>query len=356
MPLDRPSGGRYSLTMVTVGFHASHEQISPAQLLKDVQHAERAGFDAAMCSDHIEPWSARQGHSGFAWSWLGAALATTGLRFGVVTAPGQRYHPAIIAHASATLACMFPGRFWFAPGSGENMNEHITGDPWPAKDLRQRRLEECVDVIRRLHRGEEVTHRGLVTVEQARIWDVPDSPPPLIAPAISVDTARRAAAWADGLVTVNQPAPKLRDMLAAYRDGGGKGKAVLQVHLSWAGSEQEAAAIALDQWRTNTFAPPIPWDLPSAGHFDGIGEHVGEEQVRGAVNVAASLNAHAEWLSDYVELGFDELYLHFVGQQQDAFIDAFAAEVLPQVRTTDQASTEPQLAAATVTPASDAPA
>ena len=103
--------------MVTVGFHASHEQISPGQLLKDVQHAERAGFDAAMCSDHIEPWSARQGHSGFAWSWLGAALATTGLRFGVVTAPGQRYHPTIIAHASATLASMFPGRFWFAPGA-----------------------------------------------------------------------------------------------------------------------------------------------------------------------------------------------------------------------------------------------
>lgn len=104
--------------MVTVGFHASHEQISPAQLLQDVQHAEQAGFDAAMCSDHIEPWSAQQGHSGFAWSWLGAALATTSLRFGVVTAPGQRYHPAIIAHASATLAGMFPGRFWMAPGSG----------------------------------------------------------------------------------------------------------------------------------------------------------------------------------------------------------------------------------------------
>ena len=116
--------------MVTVGFHASHEQISPGQLLADVQHAERAGFDAAMCSDHIEPWSARQGHSGFAWSWLGAALATTSLRFGVVTAPGQRYHPAMIAHASATLASMFPDRFWLAPGSGENMNEHVTGDAY----------------------------------------------------------------------------------------------------------------------------------------------------------------------------------------------------------------------------------
>jgi G6PDH family F420-dependent oxidoreductase len=123
--------------MAVLGFHASHEQISPGRLLKDVQLAEQAGFDAARCSDHIEPWSARRGHSGFAWSWLGAALATTKLRFGVVTAPGQRYHPAIIAHASATLADMFPGRFWLAPGSGEYMNEHVTGDAWPDKATRQ---------------------------------------------------------------------------------------------------------------------------------------------------------------------------------------------------------------------------
>src|SRR3712207_5462365 len=176
--------------MTVFGIHASHEQIHPAELLAAVVAAERAGFDAAMCSDHFSPWSARQGHSGFAWSWLGAALATTKLRFGVVTAPGQRYHPAIIAHASATLAGMFPGRFWMATGSGENMNEHITGDGWPAKDIRQRRLEEWVEVIRRRHRGEECTPRGLVTVEQARIWDVPQDPRPVIAPAVSAETAR----------------------------------------------------------------------------------------------------------------------------------------------------------------------
>jgi len=318
--------------MATIGFHASHEQISPGRLLQDVRLAEQAGFDAAMCSDHIEPWSARQGHAGFAWSWLGAALATTGLRFGVVTAPGQRYHPAIIAHASATLADMFPGRFWMAPGSGENMNEHITGDAWPAKDIRQRRLEECVDIIRRLHAGEEVTHRGLVTVEQARVWDVPELKPPLIAPAVSVDTARRAAAWADGLVTVNQPSDKLRDMLSAYRDSGGRGKAVMQVHLSWAPTGEEALAVALDQWRGNVFNPPIPWDLPTAAHFDIVSAGVGPEQVRQTVNVSADTGEHAQWLADYLDLGFDELYLHFVGQQQAPFIDAFAEHVLPQLR------------------------
>ncbi|KRE82025.1 TIGR03885 family FMN-dependent LLM class oxidoreductase [Arthrobacter sp. Soil763] len=319
--------------MATLGFHASHEQISPGQLLQDVQLAEQAGFDAAMCSDHIEPWSARQGHSGFAWSWLGAALATTNLRFGVVTAPGQRYHPAIIAHASATLADMFPGRFWMAPGSGENMNEHVTGDAWPGKETRQRRLEECVQVIRRLHAGEEVTHHGLVTVEQARLWDVPEIKPPLIAPAVSVETAGRAAAWADGLVTINQPATKLRDMLAAYRDAGGLGKAVLQVHLSWAPTEQEALAVAMDQWRSNVFSPPVPWDLATAAHFDAVSADVGPEQVRKVVNVSAETGQHAQWLADYLELGFDELYLHFVGQQQAPFIDAFAERVLPQLRT-----------------------
>jgi probable non-F420 flavinoid oxidoreductase len=318
--------------MAAIGFHASHEQISPGQLLKDVQHAEAAGFDAAMCSDHIEPWSARQGHSGFAWSWLGAALATTKLRFGVVNAPGQRYHPAIIAHASATLASMFPGRFWVALGSGENMNEHITGDPWPLKETRQQRLEECVDVIRRLHSGEEVTHHGLVTVEQARIWDVPEPPPPLIAPAISVDTARRSADWADGLVTVNQPHAKLSEMLAAYRGNGGRGPAVLQVHLSWAPDEKDAVAIAMDQWRSNIFAPPIPWDLPTAAHFDGVSADVGEEQLRKSVNISASLDQHAQWLGEYADLGFDELYLHFVGQEQAPFIEAFGDKVLPQLR------------------------
>jgi G6PDH family F420-dependent oxidoreductase len=134
-----------------------------------------------MCSDHFSPWSERQGHSAFAWSWLGAALQSTSLPFGVVNAPGQRYHPAIIAQAMATLEAMYPGRFWTALGTGETSNEHITGQAWPRKDVRNARLGECVDVIRRLHAGEEVSHDGLVTVDRARVWtlpDVPPSPPP----------------------------------------------------------------------------------------------------------------------------------------------------------------------------------
>ncbi|WP_077487794.1 TIGR03885 family FMN-dependent LLM class oxidoreductase [Sinomonas mesophila] len=324
--------------MAVIGFHASHEQIGPAQLLRDVQHAERAGFQGAMCSDHIEPWSARQGHSGFAFSWLGAALATTRLRFGVVNAPGQRYHPAVVAHAAATLGCMFPGRFWIALGSGENMNEHITGDPWPPKEERQARLEESVDVIRRLLDGEEVTHRGLVRVDRARVWDLPDPTPALVAPAVTAETAARSARWADGLITVHQDHATLREVLAAYRSRGGHGKAVLQVHLSWAESDDEAIAIAHDQWRSGAVPHPRTWDVATAAEFDEAGRDVTEEQVRATVLVSPDPEQHAAWLQEFIDLGFDELYLHHVGKEQSGFIETFGRRVIPALLTTENLS------------------
>jgi probable non-F420 flavinoid oxidoreductase len=213
--------------MPIIGFHASHEQIDPRSLLDAVQAAEAAGFQAAMCSDHFSPWSTRQGESGFAWSWLGAALQATSLSFGVVNAPGQRYHPAIIAQAAATLSQMFPGRFWVALGSGEAMNEHITGDRWPVKSLRNARLRECVDVMRALFAGETVSHSGLVQVDRARLWTRPATPPPLIGAAVSEATAAWVGDWADGLVTINQPKDKLERMVAAFREKGGEARASL---------------------------------------------------------------------------------------------------------------------------------
>lgn len=318
--------------MTTFGFHASHEQVHPGELLRAVQRAEQAGFDMAMCSDHFAPWSARQGHSGFAWSWLGAALATTDLRLGVVNAPGQRYHPAVVAQAIATLGAMFPGRFWAALGSGENANEHITGDRWPVKEVRDERLLETVEVIRRLLAGEEVTHHGLVTVDRARIWTLPEEPPALVGPAVTVATARRAASWADGLVTINQPHEVLREMIDAYRSAGGRGPLALQVHLSWDPDQARAEHLALDQWRSNVFPPPVCWDLATPEHFDVATSHVRAEDVHAAVRVSSDLGRHVDWLAEYVDLGFDEIYLHHVGQEQDAFIDTFGAEVLPQLR------------------------
>ena len=317
--------------MPVIGFHNSHEQIHPAQLLDAVQHAEEVGFTAAMCSDHFAPWNLEQGHSGFSWSWLGAALATTALPFGAVNAPGQRYHPAIIAQAIATLAAMFPGRFWVALGSGEAMNEHITGDPWPDKDVRDARLRECVDVIRALLAGEEVTHHGLVTVDRARIWSLPEQPPALIAPAVSVATARRGAAWADGLVTINQPHDHLREMIAAYREAGGRGKLVLQVHLSYDPDPERALATAFEEWRNGVVGPPQAWDLDAPQAFERASATATPADVAEVVRVSSDLGRHAAWIAEYVELGFDDIYLHHVGTEQRGFLDAFGEHVLPQL-------------------------
>jgi probable non-F420 flavinoid oxidoreductase len=317
---------------VTVfGFHASHEQVHPGALLRAVHRAEEVGFTAAMSSDHFSPWSARQGHSGFAWSWLGAAMATTTLPFGIVNAPGQRYHPAIIAQAAATLAAMHPGRLWVALGTGEASNEHITGDRWPPKPERTARLEECVDVMQRLHAGEEVTHDGLVRVDRARIWTLPDEPPPLIGAAVSAETAARVATWADGLVTVSQPLDDLRRVLAAYREAGGTGPASLQVHLSYAATEDEALAIAHDQWRSNVFPPPACWDIDSVEVFDAVSERVRPEEVKGTVLVSSDPKQHAAWIAERADIGFDAVYLHHVGQEQDEFLDVFGKDVLPDL-------------------------
>ncbi|MDQ4054151.1 MAG: TIGR03885 family FMN-dependent LLM class oxidoreductase [Actinomycetota bacterium] len=318
--------------MARFGFHASHEQIAPRQLLADVQRAERAGFEIAMCSDHFSPWSRRQGHSAFAWAWLGAALATTGLTFGTVNAPGQRYHPAVVAQAFATLGTMFPGRFWVALGSGEASNEHITGDAWPRKEIRTQRLEECVDVIRRLLSGEEVSHEGLVTVDRARLWEVPDPRPRLVGPAVSLESAARVAAWSEGLVTVNQPPEQLREMVAAYRGAGGTGPLALQVHLSWAPTEAEAELIAHEQWRSNVFGEPVAWDLDTVEAFDVVSEEVTVETVRTVVDISSDLGWHRDRLGEYAAAGFDEIYLHHVGQSQERFIDAFGEHVLPELK------------------------
>jgi probable non-F420 flavinoid oxidoreductase len=322
----------YQASVARFALHCSHEQLPPSSLLRAARRAQDAGFQGGMSSDHFSPWSERQGHSGFAWSFLGAALATTDLPFGIVNAPGQRYHPAIVAQAAATLTEMFPGRLWVALGTGEASNEHITGDGWPPKDERNARLRECVDVMRALFAGEEVTHRGHVVVDRARLWTRPAEPPPLLAAAVSEATARWAGGWADGLATVNAPAEQLRRMLAAYRDGGGSGRLVLQVHLSWAPTDEEALRIAHDQWRTNVFDPPVCWDLELAEHFDVAAAHVRPEDVRAKVLVSSDLQQHAAWLTELADLGFDDIALHHVGQDLDPFIDAFGEHVLPQLR------------------------
>lgn len=324
--------------MTRIGFHASHEQIDPRQLLVDVQLAERAGFEMGMCSDHLNPWSTRQGHSGYTWAWLGAALAVTSFELGCVCAPGQRYHPAVVAQKIGTLGQMFPDRFWTALGSGEASNEHVTMDGWLSKEKRTERLEECVQVIRRLLAGEEVTHDGLVRVDRARVWDRPVEPPRLLGPAVSVASAARVAGWADGLITINQPHETLRQVIEAYREAGGRGPLALQVHLSWAATAGEAERIAFDQWRTNVFGGTVPWDIHTPEDFDALGEHVTLASVQQAVRISADAGQHTQWLKEYADLGFDDLYLHHVGQHQEAFIETFAEQVLPELTSAAETS------------------
>lgn len=319
--------------MALVGFHASHEQFPPGELLRLVQRAESAGFQCAMCSDHFHPWSRAQGNSGHAWTWLGAAMAATKFPFGVVNAPVGRYHPAVIAQAAATLADMHGDRFWLAAGSGEAINECITGQRWPAKDVRNRRLREAVEVMRALWRGEEVTHHGEFTVERARLYSLPPRPLPVIAAALSPETARWAGDWADGLITISQPRDKLRAVLDAFREGGGEGKPVhLQVKLSWADTEEAAREGTLEQWRTNLFESTVSEDLRTPEQFEAATKFVRAEDLEPAVRISADLSRHLAWLRDDLAMGVDQLLLHNVNRGQAAFIDAFGEKVLPQLR------------------------
>lgn len=313
-----------------IGYHASHEQFSPSRLLRMAVLAEQAGFDAILSSDHLAPWSRQQGESGYAWSWLGAALAATSLPAGVVTAPGDRYHPAVVAQAVATLAEMFPGRILPALGSGQALNEHVTGAPWPPKEVRNRRLAECASVIRRLLVGEEVTHQGLVTVDRARVWSLPSVPPPLLAAALTPATAREVAGWADGLITVNAPPTKLRAVLDAFREGGGDGKPVhVQAHLSWAPTRDEAERRAMECWRTNTLPPPLTEDLPLPEEIAAAAEHVSIDDLRSSVWIETDLQWYVEALASYEELGIARVYLHHVGPEQERFVEVFGERVLP---------------------------
>ena len=319
--------------MPIFGYHASHEQFPPSELLGLVRIAEEAGFDAAKCSDHFRPWGPSQGQSGFAWSWLGAALAQTQFPVGSISAPGYRYHPALVAQAAATLAEMFPGRFWLALGSGQRLNEDIMGVPWPEKAERNARLKECADVIRALLSGESVSHYGRVTVVDAKVYSRPATPPLLFGAAVTEETAEFVGGWADGLLTTSGEPDQVCKVVEAFRRGGGEGKKlVMQVGLGWAETEEKALQNAHEQWRYNVLGGEVNWELRSPEQFDTATKHIRPEDVAGSILVSGSLDQHVEWIGRYVELGFDEVYLHNVGRNQEAFIEAFGTRVLPQLR------------------------
>jgi probable non-F420 flavinoid oxidoreductase len=317
--------------MPVVGYHASHEQHPPSRLLDDARAAVAAGFGAVSCSDHFAPWIAAQGHSGHAWTWLGAAMASNSVPHGVVTAPGQRYHPAVTAQAIATLGELFPGRLWVALGSGEALNEHITGDPWPDKGARNERLRECVDVIRALLRGEEVSADGRIRVDRARLWTLPPTPPPLLGAALGEQTARWCGGWADGLVTLAREPHELRRLVEAFREGGGAGKPVrVQVKVSYARTDAEALAAAHDQWRGNVFPSAVMSGLETPAQYEAVAAFVRPEDLHACVMVSSDPGRFRDLLHELGAAGADELYLHQVGKEQARFIDTFGERVLPE--------------------------
>jgi probable non-F420 flavinoid oxidoreductase len=315
---------------VTIGYHASHEQFPPGALLHLAQRAEKAGFQSMLSSDHFNPWTPAQGESGFSWSWLGAALQAPSLSAGVVCAPVQRYPPAIAAQAAATLAEMFPGRFFVAVGSGQLLNEGITGDAWPPKPERNDRLLEAATIMRRLWVGETVTTTGLIRTVEAHLHTRPAEPPALIGAALSPETAEWLGGWADGLITTARPEKQLKKIVEAFHRGGGAGKPLyLKVDLSYARSHEEAVQGAHDQWRANILSGPVLENLRTPEQLDAAAEFITAEEVASEVRTSADLDEHIEWLKTDIELGFTRLYLHNVNREQEAFIEDFGRGVLP---------------------------
>lgn len=319
--------------MARIGFHASHEQAAPSRLLRLARQAEASGFDGAMSSDHLQPWGPAQGESGYAWSWIGAALASTAFPIGLISAPGYRYHPAVVAQGAATLAEMFPGRFWLALGSGQRLNEAVTGLPWPEKAERTARLAECATVIRALLAGETVIHRGRVTVLEGRLWSRPATPPLLLGAAVTEATAEAVGAWADGLLTTGTEPEALGRVVEAFRRGGGEGKPlVLQLGLAWGRTEAEALAGAHLHWRYAALGGEVNWDLARPEDFDTATRHVRPEDMRASLLISADPAWHAARIAEFADMGFSEIHLHQCAPDQEGFVEAFGRDVLPSLR------------------------
>jgi probable non-F420 flavinoid oxidoreductase len=311
-------------SMPLICYHSSHEQFSPSHLLKLVQLAEQAGFQGIHSSDHFHPWSERQGQSGFTLSWIAAAMQATQLPFSMVCAPGQRLHPAIVAQAIATLDEMFPGRFNIELGSGEAINESITGDPWLAKAQRNERLLECYHIIKKMLGGEEVNFRGYVHVKNAKLYTLPRQQPLLLCAAITDETTAWSAGWADGLITTAGEADAVSEKIALFRANGGGGKPVyLQFAFSYARDASEARQEAYDQWRSNMLPVEQLADYERVSQFDEASKNISVEDVINVIPVYSDIYTLRGSIQKYLELDIDRLILHNVSRRQEIFIEDY---------------------------------
>jgi coenzyme F420-dependent glucose-6-phosphate dehydrogenase len=323
-----------------LGYAASFEQFHPTDLLSYSKHAEKVGFGAVMASDHFHPWVPSQGHSAFVWSWMGALGAQTNLRFGTgVTPPGYRYHPAVIAQAAATLEAMFPGRFYLGLGAGEALNEHIVGDYWPEAPVRLERLMEAIEIIQALFTGKVVKHRGAhFNVESAKIYTMPEAQPPIYVATSGPIMAQRTGKFTDGIITVGAADEKIKGLLERYEKGAreaGKDPAtmprILQVKISYADSEEQAVQYAMKEWPNGGMNFPKA-DIRNPEDFEAMAKLVRPDNYKNRVLLSPDLSEHVAHIQHFIGLGFNEIYVHNVARNQEAFIDAYGKHVLPNLK------------------------
>lgn len=318
--------------MVQIGYSLSSEEFPPNDLVRYAQRAEEVGFAFAMISDHYHPWIDRQGHSPFVWSVIGGvAQATRRLPLGTgVTCPTMRIHPAIIAQAAATAAAMMPGRFFLGVGTGENLNEHITGDRWPAHDMRLEMLEEAVEVIRCLWQGDTQTYRGCYyTVENARIYTLPDELPPILVAASGPKAAEAAGRIGDGFISTVPQA----SILERFDAGGGTGKPrYVQMSVCWAPDEAGARRTAYEYWPNAAVRGELSQELPTPAHFEQAAQMVREDDVAKVVLCGPDAARHIEKIQQCIDAGYDHVYVHQVGPDQEGFFRFYEQEVLPKFR------------------------
>jgi G6PDH family F420-dependent oxidoreductase len=327
--------------MALLGYSAALEQFGPNDLLRWSQEAEKVGFRGVMAADHFHPWVPQQGQSPFVWSWMGAlAVATNSMSFGPgVTCASYRYHPALIAQGSATLATMAPNRYWLGIGTGEALNEHIVGGEWPEAPVRLERMIESIEVIQKLFTGKKVRYSGKhIRMENARLYTRPETPAPIYIAASGPKTAETAGRMVDGLITPAAPPEKLKMLIAAFEKGAREaGKdpekmpRLLQLHVSWATTYEEAVQQAVHEWPNGGIKAPKQ-DIRSPEDFEAFAQMVRPEDFKGRVLISTDLNEHRNHLQSFYDLGFTEVHVHNVGRNQSEFIQAYGEQVLPALR------------------------
>jgi G6PDH family F420-dependent oxidoreductase len=315
-----------------IGYFLSCEEWGPKQLVELASKAKAAGFEGLWISDHFHPWNDEQGHSPFVWSVIGAiSQAAEGMKVTTaVTCPTMRMHPAIVAQAAATATIQLGGRFCLGIGSGEALNEHIFSDRWPGADERLEMLEEAVDVIRTLWQGGFQDHRGRhYRLENCRIYDLPDEPPPILMSGFGPKSIDLAARIADGFVTVGPD----RDAVERFRSGAQNGHLVQGgTKVCWDESRERAVSTVRRLWPNDVLPGELAQILPSPRHFEQATELVTEEMLAEATPCGPDLDRHLAAIREFAEAGFDELYIQQIGPNQDAFFEVYREKVLPRAR------------------------